>query len=113
MQEDFQFTDTRILTDLMACVRFMPPELRFSADAACSVLATEDLDSETSLRLGVELLFLLVKLTWNDQQKTISIAYKTWFYFLIQNTELSPNMYRYTAHFHDVCFFRLAVHDEE
>jgi hypothetical protein len=33
---------------------------RFSAEAACSVLATEAFDSDTSLRLGVELLFLLV-----------------------------------------------------
>ena len=42
-----------MLTDLIAAVRF-------SAEAACSVLATDDLESLTSLRLGVELLLRLV-----------------------------------------------------
>lgn len=42
-----------LLTTLMV-------DVRFSADAACSVLATELFDSDTSLRLGVELLFLFV-----------------------------------------------------
>lgn len=36
-------------------------DVRFSADEACSVLATDDLESTiTSLRLGVELLLRLV-----------------------------------------------------
>ena len=39
----------------------MAADVRFSADAACSVLATEfRADSVTSLRLGVELLLRLV-----------------------------------------------------
>lgn len=46
------------LTDLTA-------DVRHSAEAACSVLATDGLFSSTSVRLGVELLLRLVNtLTW-------------------------------------------------
>ena len=44
----------------MVMLTALTAAVRFSADAACSVLATEAWDSLTSLRLGVELLFLLV-----------------------------------------------------
>ena len=36
-------------------------DVRFSAEDACSVLATDALESMTSLRLGVELLLRLVR----------------------------------------------------
>lgn len=45
--------ENKILTALIL-------DVRFSAEDACSVLATDALESMTSLRLGVELLLRLV-----------------------------------------------------
>ncbi len=49
-------------------------DVRFSAEAACSVLATDDLDSDTSLRLGVELLLLRLVNTVTYKQRMTKSA---------------------------------------